>query len=296
MNEDLQLGYLVLGARDPGKLVGEFTNVFGFLAASAPNGATTCRIDDWARRFIVEPAVTDGLRTIGLVARSNDAYNDALARLQSQSVQARPGTPDECEYHGVRQLVAFADPAGTPLHLAVGATVSPSVPYASSLVPGGFRTGPAGLGHAVLIVQNRQACVDFYVQSLGFSVSDTSEQDTPDGLAEATFLHCNRRHHTIAIAQRPVPSPLATRLGHVMVEVNEFDAVGMAYDRALDAKMPIPRTLGRHPNDQMFSFYASTSAGFDVEIGAGAVEVGDAWEVHHYGQFSAWGHRPGPGT
>jgi 3-oxoadipate CoA-transferase, alpha subunit len=296
MREDLQLGYLVLGTADPGQLVGEFTNVFGFLATPAPNGATTFRIDGWARRFLVEPAPTDGLRAVGLVARDTAAYDAAVARLESQSVQVRKGTPGECEYRGVRQLVSFADPAGTPLELAVGASVTSLVPYASPLVPGGFRTGAAGLGHAVLIVQDRQACVDFYVQSLGFIVSDTSEQETQDGLAEATFLHCNRRHHTIAIAQRPVPSTSTTRLGHVMVEVNEYDAVGMAYDRAVDAKMPISRSLGRHPNDRMFSFYATTSAGFDVEIGAGAVEVGDTWEVNHYRQFSAWGHRRGPGS
>jgi biphenyl-2,3-diol 1,2-dioxygenase len=296
MNEDLQLGYLVLGAAEPGRLVSEFADVFGFLAAPAPDGATACRIDDWGRRFLIEPAADDRLRAVGLVARDTAAYYAALAHLESESVPVREGTPAECGYRGVRRLVAFADPAGTPLELAVGATVTATAPYASPLVPGGFRTGAAGLGHVVLIVGKRQACVDFYVRSLGFIVSDTSEQETPDGLAEATFLHCNRRHHTIAIAQRPVPSPLTTRLGHVMVEVNEFDAVGMAYDRALDAKMPIPRTLGRHPNDRMFSFYATTSAGFDVEIGAGAVEIGDAWEVRHYGQFSAWGHRPGPGS
>src|ERR1700761_6512342 len=133
MNEDLQLGYLAVGPIDPGRLVDQFTNVFGFQASAAPNGVTTCTIDNWTRRFFVEPAVTDGLRAVGLVARDPAAYDAALARLKSQSVQVRTAAPDECEYRGVRQLVSFTDPAGTPLELVIGATVT-AVPFTSPAV------------------------------------------------------------------------------------------------------------------------------------------------------------------
>jgi biphenyl-2,3-diol 1,2-dioxygenase len=290
MLEDLQLGYVIVGAAEPGPLVRELTEVFGF-AASERGTATTLRIDSWASRMIIEPAPADGLQAVGLVARDEDIYDAAVARLRTQSVEVRDGTPAACRYRAVRRLVAFEDPAGSRLELALGATMA-GEGYVSPLVPGGFRTGSAGFGHVVLIVHDRAACVEFYVQSLGFVVSDTSEQETPDGLAVATFLHCNRRHHTIAIAERPKRSEAASRLGHLMIEAKELDAVGMAYERALDAQMPISRSLGRHPNDGVLSFYATTSAGFDVEFGVGGVEISDAWEVRHYTEFSSWGHRP----
>ena len=36
------------------------------------------------------------------------------------------------------------------------------------------------------------------------------------------------------------------------------------------------QTLGRHPNDRMFSFYAKTPSGFQFEFGWGGREVDDA--------------------
>ena len=66
-----------------------------------------------------------------------------------------------------------------------------------------------------------------------------------------------------------------------------------AYDRCRDAGFPIANELGQHPNDLMFSFYAKTPSGFDVEIGSGGRKVDDAtWEVQTYDRLSTWGHRP----
>jgi hypothetical protein len=43
----------------------------------------------------------------------------------------------------------------------------------------------------------------------------------------------------------------------------------------------------------MFSFYMMTPAGFQVEIGCGALEVGDDWnENRAYDSISLWGHQP----
>ena len=50
-----------------------------------------------------------------------------------------------------------------------------------------------------------------------------------------------------------------------------MDDVGLAFDRALRGGVRITQTLGRHPNDRMFSFYAKTPSGFHFELGWGAV-------------------------
>ncbi|MEI7548527.1 MAG: VOC family protein, partial [Actinomycetota bacterium] len=210
-------------------------------------------------------------------------------------VDLRDGTPDECEVRAVREFVSFTDPAGLPGELAVAPSRARGLGFVSDQVPGGFLTGSQGLGHVVGLADDPAETIEFYTQLLGFNVSDTLEEETPDGRIFATFLHCNRRHHTLAIGKRLAHMPADKLFAHFMVQVHNIDAVGLAYDRALDAGLPIFRTLGRHPNDGMFSFYMRTNAGFDIEFGSGALEVGDDWQVVRHGQGSAWGHRRGQG-
>ena len=62
-----------------------------------------------------------------------------------------------------------------------------------------------------------------------------------------------------------------------MVETSGCDDVGRAFDRALASGRPIANGLGRHDNDEMFSFYVVSPAGFQVEVGHGARVVGDDW-------------------
>ena len=73
-----------------------------------------------------------------------------------------------------------------------------------------------------------------------------------------------------------------------------MDEVGLAFDRAVKAGVPIMQTIGRHPNDRMLSFYAKTPSGFQFEFGWGGREVDDAtWqEGSVYDRISDWGHHP----
>ena len=78
-----------------------------------------------------------------------------------------------------------------------------------------------------------------------------------------------------------------------MLEVRSMDDVGLAYDRALKSGVRIMQTLGKHPNDGMFSFYARTPSGFQFEFGWGGRQVDDAtWAPTTYDRISEWGHHP----
>src|SRR5262249_14267347 len=102
------------------------------------------------------------------------------------------------------------------------------------------------------------------------------------------FLHTNRRHHSVAFGERQ-----GKDVHHFMLEVGSMDDVGLAFDRALRAGVRIMHTLGRHPNDGMFSFYARTPSGFQIEVGWGGREVDDAtWKPAVYDHVSVWGHHP----
>ena len=54
-----------------------------------------------------------------------------------------------------------------------------------------------------------QAALDFYIQGLGFHLSDVIDWKlNPEMSARLYFLHCNGRHHTLALAALPVGKKL----------------------------------------------------------------------------------------
>ena len=152
-------------------------------------------------------------------------------------------------------------------------------------------TGDLGLGHAVVTVRDPAESLAFYRDVLGFRVSDFIRfEPAPGAELELTFLHCNPRHHTLALLPTP---PRGKRLHHFMVELGELDDVGRAYELCEERGVPIASTLGRHTNDHMLSFYVTTPSGFQVEIGWGGRLVDDAtWRVETHRAASIWGHRP----
>ena len=76
-----------------------------------------------------------------------------------------------------------------------------------------------------------------------------------------------------------------------MVQVEDMNDVGLAWQRCKAAGVPFLMDLGHHPNDQMFSFYVVTPGGFGPEVGWGGIVIDDDdWEVRSYSQLSDWGH------
>lgn len=291
MSDGLQLGYLVVRSSQADAWDAFLTTVLGAMPAGrAAAGDHNYRLDDRQMRIQVQEEAGDDLGAVGLVATSPATHAALVGRLAAAGIDMTAGGEQLCALRRVAHLVSFTAPGGIPVELAHSPLLA-AEPFHSPLVPGGFVAGPLGLGHVVLMVDEIAAAKTFWIDVMGFALSDESFLETPAGPLHAAFLHCNRRHHSVAVAQRPARSTATTKLLHVMVQAADMDAVGMGFDRAIDAGLHISRSLGRHPNDRMFSFYASTPGSFDYELGWGAVEVGDDWEVVHYDHISAWGHR-----
>ena len=75
---------------------------------------------------------------------------------------------------------------------------------------------PRRFGHVVFGSPDPQRSVAFYVDGLGFRVSDT----LPD--AGATFLRCSKDHHNLLI----LPAPVAC-MNHYAIEMDDVDGVGL---------------------------------------------------------------------
>ena len=65
----------------------------------------------------------------------------------------------------------FNDPAGNRLEIFHGAETTTD-PFKPGRAISGFRTGPLGMGHAVLHCEKIDDVVPFYVDILGFKLSD----------------------------------------------------------------------------------------------------------------------------
>nr|MDT0523735.1 VOC family protein [Streptomyces sp. DSM 41633] len=171
-----------------------------------------------------------------------------------------------------------------PTEVVVGA-LSDLSPVSQGGVISGFVTGDLGLGHVVYMCKDYPASVDFYARVLGFKLTDYIVWDG----ADATFLHCNPRHHSVALMNEC----FGFRGGdfhHLMIETATLDDVGRAYDRVCAAGIDLKMTLGRHTNDGVTSFYLATPSGFGIEIGWGGDIIGDDWVVKTYDAPARWGH------
>jgi 2,3-dihydroxybiphenyl 1,2-dioxygenase len=178
------------------------------------------------------------------------------------------------------------DPAGVPLAINMGPPAGDDE-FVSPIVRKGFVGDDLGLGHLVVTAPNPPISRAFY-DEMGFRLSDRIKTEIYGFPVDLSFFHINPRHHSLAFG-----GPQRKRLHHFMIEARSMDEVGLAYDRAIRAGMRITQTLGRHPNDRMFSFYAKTPSGFDFEFGWGGREVDDAtWEPTTYDHISEWGHHP----
>jgi biphenyl-2,3-diol 1,2-dioxygenase len=275
------LGYMGFSVQDPGAFGAFAENVLGV----SPVGASRYRLDDQVWRLSVEAGEADDLAFVGLEVAGPDALVEIAARLTAAGVDVGKPDPDVAIDRAVEDLIVCQDPGGLTVEIYHGAR------QGESPAPAGFVTGEQGLGHVVLATAHMDASRRFWRDLLGFKLSDIIALDIGRGhRLEMEFLHCNARHHTVAL----VPAPAPKRMHHFMLQVESLDAVGHGLERAQAAGAPITSTLGRHTNDLMLSFYARTPAGFEVEYGWGARTVDDAtWEIGRYDATSLWGHKHG---
>jgi hypothetical protein len=71
----------------------------------------------------------------------------------------------------VADLIVFQDPARNRLEVFHGPAVAGD-PFRPGRPISGFRTGPLGMGHAVLNIKDAEPLLSFYRNLLGFRVSD----------------------------------------------------------------------------------------------------------------------------
>jgi 2,3-dihydroxybiphenyl 1,2-dioxygenase len=239
-------------------------------------------MDACSWRFALHPSDDDDILYAGFEL-DGDEEQALRERLAGAGLAFAEISPAECAQRKIGSGLWLRDPGGLRLEFVRGHALA-ATPFRSDLVSG-FVTGDQGFGHIVLAVASLDESLDFY-RMIGMELSDFITLPMGDaGELRIAFMHCNQRHHSLAIA--PLPSP--KRLNHIMIEVEQVDDVIQGYDRCCALGYATGK-LGRHPNDRMLSFYVATPAGFDVEYGWGGVAIEGEWTVVDYDHMSLWGH------
>ena len=283
MREVNALGYVGTTTPDLGEFEEWATGVLGMqVAAGSGPEQLRLRVDERSWRIAVEPGA-GGLAYVGWEVASGVELDALGRRLDALGIATKEDAGLARE-RGVNGLLIGRDPDGNQLEFFHGAHV-PRDPFCSPrsrrFVTGLDTPGDLGLGHVGIMFADQPR--EFYMDVLGFRLSDT--------IFGVPFVHVNRRHHSLVIgATMPGGSP---GLHHLMVEVEDLDMVGYALDTVQERSADtITLSLGKHTNDRMTSFYATSPGGFDVEYGYGGVHIDDSvWTSASYDAISFWGHK-----
>jgi 2,3-dihydroxybiphenyl 1,2-dioxygenase len=257
------------------------TGLVGLQAVEHGNSLLAFRMDDRKQRIVIDRSMPEGARFFGWEVTDAAALDALATRLDKAGVDVVAEPRALADARRVTGLISFCDPAGNRLEAFYGAEID-DTPFRPGRSISGFRTGAQGLGHAVLTVENIDAMMPFYVDLLGFGLSDYMQKPF-----RAYFFHVNGRHHSLALIETG-----RNGMHHLMVELFSLDDVGQSYDVALSEEGRVNVTLGRHTNDLMTSFYAKTPSSFMIECGWGGREINPAtWKpVEMTDGPSLWGH------
>jgi len=275
------LGYVGIRSKNLDDWGTYATRFLGMQLVDKSRGTLALRMDDRKQRMIVHTGEDEGMAFYGWEVADAGALDGLAAHLESHGVKVARGARALADERRVKDLIVFSDPIGNRLEAFHGAETT-TEPFKPGRSISGYRTGPLGMGHAVLTAERLDEVLPFYTDILNFKLTDYFEQPF-----KAQFFHVNARHHSLAFIDTG-----KNGIHHLMVELCFLDDVGQAYDLVLRKPEMIGTTLGRHVNDHVTSFYSWSPSRFLFEYGWGGRSLDtDNWtpELRTEGP-SLWGH------
>jgi 2,3-dihydroxy-p-cumate/2,3-dihydroxybenzoate 3,4-dioxygenase len=242
-----RLGYATLQVSDIAKSAHFYSELMGLELVRQDADAAWLRCSEKPYDLALEQGNTPGLVRVGFELESQAELFKAFDHISS--VGLSPNWTDENSFH-------FCNPdTGLALDYYAGQPNS-DTPYKPTV------TQIVRLGHVVLNVANYANAHKFWVEQLGFEVSD----HVPGKIA---FLRCwpNPLHHSFALLTGPTDS-----LNHFNFMVTDIDDIGRAMNRMKKANVPIVFGPGRHlPSGSIF-LYMLDPDGMSTEFSFGMEE------------------------
>ncbi len=304
------LGYAVIQSTDLTKWESYADDVVGLMRSTSmpDNGTLYLKMDERPFRYAIQKGDVDGLLCAGWEVADEAAFDAAQQELTEAGVEfVKVEDATLLAARAVSGLLQLADPSGNKLEIywANAQLADDGIAFVSPQDVKAFinkdKNGETmGLGHVVLHAPTDfEGTHDFYV-SLGLADSDITDMSGV-GMGKIYFMHCNARHHSLALwswgAPCPetdfMPSPESKAPGcvHMMMEVGSLAEVGSCLDRVNAKGLKVTSTLGEHINDEMISFYMLSPGNFAMEFGFDGVQLDSNWKTTHNVAPSKWGHQ-----
>jgi hypothetical protein len=266
--------------------VAQYYEAFGLARAA---GAARFATVDGGEQLEIVAAPRRRLLEFGIGADDEDDIARVAANLAKLGVACEHATDRVVARDAgtdVRVVVTIAPRLGSPAIASSTTTTRVNVRAGAVLREEPVR--PRKLGHVVVGSTDLEASERFFIEGIGFKVSDTVA-----GLA--SFLRCSTDHHNLLVQAAPIPL-----LHHTSWQVDDVDEIGRGAS-ALLAGDPARHVwgLGRHHIGSNFFWYLKDPAGNFTEYYADLDVIVDdeLWEPGVWeGQRSlySWGP-PVPG-
>lgn len=200
------------------------------------------------RRFVVVKGTDKNLAYAGMACRNVESLAALRSMADTNGVEILPSVSPYFR----ESSFAVRDNDGHMI--CFGVAQEPTVAYRPK-----YRGIHAPTQHLTFATQNLQGFVDFYVNKLGFQITDRVLHD--DGRLATVFTTTNHEHHTIACF-------LSDRTGvdHHSYEAGSFENIKLWCDRFASNGLQATWGPGRHgPGNNLFVFYTDPDGNW-IEI------------------------------
>ncbi|WP_068075707.1 VOC family protein [Novosphingobium lentum] len=279
-----RLGFCRLACRDLAASTAFYRDLVGLAVERADDREVWLRCSDQPHDMVLVQSDAPGLVGAGFEVEDAGQLDALFALLDAAGLAPFRHDANACATRLVAGAIGVTDPvSGLALEFFCGQATA-ATPYVAQ------HTRIERMGHLVLNVADLDAAHRFWVDLLGFAVSDRVE-----GTAEWLRAWPNPLHHSLALLQHD-----ANTLHHINFMVTDIDDIGRATNRLKAAGVPIVFGPGRHlPSTSVFLYFldpdgntAELSFGMELFVEAGAR---DARELEHKPEvMDTWGGKPDP--
>ncbi|MBO9575011.1 MAG: VOC family protein [Sphingobium sp.] len=255
MSRVTEIRYVGYGVADVEAEHRFYSQVWGLEETAAQDGMVWFKVPGSAEHHAVRLRPSDGnhLDVIALAADSAADVDRLHDRVSAAGCRIVHG-PRPLDAPGGGYGFRFFSPDGLPFE------ISSDVARGAAREIDRWEGVPVRISHIVLHSPDHHAAARFFMDVLGFRVSDW----LGDFMC---FLRCNSAHHRIAI----LPGPPC--LNHVAYDMTDVDGMMAGISRLKQAGTDIKWGPGRHTaGDNAFSYFV-TPNGFAVEYTAELEEV-----------------------
>jgi catechol 2,3-dioxygenase-like lactoylglutathione lyase family enzyme len=250
--------HLALTSPDPGKLAAYYADVMDM---TAEQRGRSWLVSGPGRRLVFTQGAANGLGHVGMGVRDVAGVEGLRAYSMAQGLKPQAFETDLF----APGAFSVRDPDGNLIVFGH----APEDPPRKGL------RGP--LQHVTFATQDIERFEAFYVDKLGFAVSDYVVRES-DGQMTTVFMRSNHEHHTIGVFFQT-----RTAVDHYSFEAAEWGVMKDWCDRFGDRHIKLDWGPGRHgPGNNLFAFITDPDGNW--------IEISGELEIIHDRPVKTWKH------